>query len=134
MRDRSLLGRAVHDGALIAGEFRQLGRGHAEALVPMIAALPVRGAPMPSSPALARAAYRRAHRAGCRAALALAWGAGFGLPHTGADRRHGARWSRREVLAATTGGHGEWFVQGFGADGAALAPLASLTPQAAAAK
>ena len=31
------------DDCLIAGEWRQLGRGHAEALVPMIAALPDKG-------------------------------------------------------------------------------------------
>jgi hypothetical protein len=31
-----------------------------------------------------------------------------------------------------TGGHGEWFIQGFGADGGAGAALASLTPPDAA--
>ena len=31
-----------------------------------------------------------------------------------------------------TGGHGEWFVQSFAADGAALGPVASLAPEVAA--
>ena len=38
------------------------------------------------------------------------------------------------VTAAMTGGHGEWFVQQFDGDGAALAPLFSRTPAEAAAQ
>jgi hypothetical protein len=36
------------------------------------------------------------------------------------------------VTVCMTGGHGEWFVQEFAADGWPQAPLASLTPQRAA--
>jgi len=44
------------------------------------------------------------------------------------DRRPG------DVVVCMNGGHGEWFVQGFGADGTPSFELASLTPQAAAAR
>jgi hypothetical protein len=46
------------DGALIAGEYRQLGRGHAEALVPMIAALPIAVRPRRLPSGVGRAASR----------------------------------------------------------------------------
>lgn len=122
------------DGALVAGEFRQLGRGHAEALVPMIAALPGSGRADLIVTGLGPGSFtgvRIALAAG--RALALAWGAqALGYPTLALIAAMAGDGQEREVLAATTGGHGEWFVQGFAADGAALAPLASLTPEAAA--
>lgn len=123
-------------GAMIAGEFRLLGRGHAEALVPMIAALPGRGKASRIAVALGPGSFTgvRVGLAAARA-LALAWGAelagysSLALVAAMARENHGAV----PVGVAMTGGHGEWFVQSFDADGAPLSPLASLRPEAAAA-
>ncbi|WP_245653744.1 tRNA (adenosine(37)-N6)-threonylcarbamoyltransferase complex dimerization subunit type 1 TsaB [Novosphingobium rosa] len=124
------------DGALIAGEFRQLGRGHAEALVPMIAALPDRGKADAIVTGLGPGSFTGVRIALAAArALALAWGVrAWGYPTLALIAAMARGDEAVDVLAATTGGHGEWFVQGFGADGGALAPLASLAPQDAAAQ
>lgn len=123
-------------GALLAGEHRVLMRGHAEALVPMIAALPDKGKAQRIVVALGPGSFTglRVGLAAARA-LALAWGAELaGYPSLAlvaamARQRSGAR----PVCAAMSGGHGEWFVQDFAVDGSELAPLASLPPAAAAA-
>ena len=69
-------------------------------------------------------------------ALAFAWDAELvGYPTLAliaAQARAAA--GAQPVTVATTGGHGEWFVQDFAADGLPLAPLASLPPTAAAAR
>ena len=127
---------ALFDGErLVAGECRVLGRGHAEQLVPMIAALPGRGRAERIVVSLGPGSFTgvRVGLAAARA-LALAWRAElFGYPALAlvaamARAREGAQ----PVAVAMTGGHGEWFVAAFGETGAPLRPLASLTPQAAA--
>lgn len=117
---------------LIAGNHDRIGRGHAESLVPMIAALPGRGK-------AARIAVSRGPgsftgvRVGLAAAraLAYAWQAELvGYP-TLALVAAMAR-SGEDICVCMHGGHGEWFVQQFGADGLPDGDAASLSPEAAA--
>jgi tRNA threonylcarbamoyl adenosine modification protein YeaZ len=126
----------LEDGRLIAGEFQMLGRGHAEHLVPMIAALPDRGRAHRIAVSRGPGSFTGV-RVGLAAAkaLALAWQADLvGYPTLAliaAAALHGR--SDEAVAVAMTGGHGEWFVQGFDRAGTALGTLASLRPEAAAA-
>jgi tRNA threonylcarbamoyl adenosine modification protein YeaZ len=116
---------------LVAGEFRMLGRGHAEQLVPMIAALPGKGRAERIAVALGPGSFTgvRVGLAAARA-LAFAWGAELvGYPTLALVGAMALTKGKDEPVAvAMTGGHGEWFVQGFAADGAPLRPATSLTP------
>lgn len=127
---------ALFDGErLVAGDYRTLGRGHAEQLVPMIAALPGKGRADRIAVALGPGSFTgvRVGLAAARA-LAFAWGAELvGYPTLDLVAAM-ARAQRGGPLAvATTGGHGEWFVAGFDAAGSVTRPLASLPPAQAAA-
>ncbi|WP_404480647.1 tRNA (adenosine(37)-N6)-threonylcarbamoyltransferase complex dimerization subunit type 1 TsaB [Novosphingobium sp. BL-52-GroH] len=120
---------------LVAGDYRVLGRGHAEALVPMIAALPGKGRADRIAVALGPGSFTgvRVGLAAARA-LALAWGSSLvGYP-TLALVAAMAREAEGDVPVgvAMTGGHGEWFVETFAADGTSCRPLASLRPADAA--
>ncbi|MET0589114.1 MAG: tRNA (adenosine(37)-N6)-threonylcarbamoyltransferase complex dimerization subunit type 1 TsaB [Novosphingobium sp.] len=119
------------DDTMIAGEWRMLGRGHAELLVPMIAALPGKGRAERIVVSLGPGSFTgvRVGLAAARA-LALAWGADIaGFPTldlvAAMAREKGGR---VPVTVAMTGGHGEWFVQGYDKDGTLTHPLASLPP------
>ncbi|MEL7686611.1 tRNA (adenosine(37)-N6)-threonylcarbamoyltransferase complex dimerization subunit type 1 TsaB [Citromicrobium bathyomarinum] len=120
------------EGEMIAGEFHVLGRGHAERLVPMIAALPERGRATRIAVARGPGSFTGV-RIGLAVArsLAFAWKAelvGYStmaLVAAMARARNGAL----PVTVAMEGGHGEWFVQGFDGDGRALAETRSLRPQ-----
>lgn len=128
---------ALFEGeALLAGDFRLLGRGHAEALIPMIAALPQHGRADRIAVSLGPGSFTglRVGLAAARA-LGLAWGA----PVTGyptlalvaamARQRSGAG----AISVAMTAGHGEWFIADYDASGRELGEPASLGPQQAAA-
>ena len=102
------------DDALLAGDFRVLGRGHAEQLVPMIAALPEKGRAGRILVALGPGSFTGV-RVGVAAAraLGLAWQAEvLGYPTlalVAAMAR--AECGAKPLAVVMTGGHGEWFVQ-----------------------
>jgi tRNA threonylcarbamoyl adenosine modification protein YeaZ len=123
------------DGALLAGECRRLGRGHAEQLVPMIAALPAKGRAERIVASLGPGSFTglRVGLAAARA-LALVWGSEvMGYPTlalVAAMAR--ARRGDAPICVAMTGGHGEWFVAGYGPGGEELRPCLGLPPESAA--
>ena len=127
------------DGALIAGTFEILGRGHAERLVPMIAALPGKGRAARIVVAAGPGSFTgvRVGLAAARA-LAFAWDAELvGYPTlalVAAMARYacGAQTPAPALAVAMTGGHGEWFVARFAADGTQSGADAAQTPDSAA--
>lgn len=122
------------EGALLAASHRLLGRGHAEQLVPMIAELPDRGKAERLLVSLGPGSFTgvRIGIATARA-LAIAWRAevlGYStLALVAAMALERSRAS--SVAVVMTGGHGEWFVQSFGGDGAPVGEAASLPPDEA---
>ena len=127
---------ALFDGDdLVAGNHAMLGRGHAEQLVPMIAALPSKGRAHCIAVNSGPGSFTgiRVGLAAARA-LALAWNVPLvGYPClalVGAMARAAHPGAAIDVVMS--GGHGEWFFQPFAADGTLLAEPASLLPQAVA--
>jgi tRNA threonylcarbamoyladenosine biosynthesis protein TsaB len=120
---------------LVAGDYRILGRGHAEHLIPMIAALPGRGRAERIAVARGPGSFTgiRVGLAAARA-LALAWGADLvGYSTLALVAAMARREGRGPVAVAMTGGHGQWFVAAYGANGKVVRDCASLSPAAAAA-
>ena len=118
------------DGALAAGSYRVIGRGHAEQLVPMIAELPGKGRADRIAVSLGPGSFT-----GVRIGVAAARARGHASRHE--DLRQPTLALVAAVALAThpgpvtvcmTGGHGEWFVQDFGADGLPEHDLRSQTP------
>jgi len=126
---------ALKDAGLIAHDHRILGRGHAEALVPMIADLPEKGKATRIVVSLGPGSFTgvRIGLATARA-LGVAWGAQvLGYPTAQLVACGALQSTARPITVCMNGGHGEWFVQSFDADGAADADIRSLTPGQAAA-
>lgn len=125
------------DEEMVAGTHAMLGRGHAEQLVPMIAALPGKGRAESIAVNSGPGSFTgiRVGLAAARA-LALAWSvplegyACLALVGAMARREH----TGLAIDVVMSGGHGEWFFQPFAADGAPLSESASLLPDAAAAR
>jgi tRNA threonylcarbamoyl adenosine modification protein YeaZ len=120
--------------ALIARDTRVIGRGHAEALVPMIAALPDKGRSQRIVVSLGPGSFTGV-RIGLATARALGfvWGAEvLGYPTLALIAAQAqAERPGQPVTVCTNGGHGEWFVQDFGPDGLPQTGVASLTPKQA---
>lgn len=122
------------DGELVANEHHEIGRGHAERLIPMIARLPNKGRSDKIMVSRGPGSFTGV-RIGLAAARALgvAWGAEVtGYPTlcliaSLAQQEHPGH----SISVVMNGGHGEWFIQDFDADGRALDDLVSLPVEAA---
>lgn len=123
-----------HGRDLIAGHHDTIGRGHAERLVPLIAGLPERGCANRILVSLGPGSFTgvRIGLAAARA-LGLAWSAQvFGYPTLALVAAMARIQRPGPVSVCMTGGHGEWFVQSFGADGTPENGMISLRPENAA--
>lgn len=122
------------DADMVAGSHAMLGRGHAEQLVPMIAALPGKGRADAIAVNTGPGSFTgiRVGLAAARA-LALAWQvpiegyASLALVAAMARAAHPGQ----TIDVVMSGGHGEWFFQPFARDGTPFEEPASLLPQAA---
>lgn len=126
---------ALTEGAaMLAHDHRVMARGHAEALVPMIGALPDKGRADRILVSLGPGSFTGV-RIGLATARALgfAWGAEvLGYPTLALIAAQAQALHPGEpVTVSMNGGHGEWFVQDFGTDGLPANELSSMAPSVA---
>jgi tRNA threonylcarbamoyl adenosine modification protein YeaZ len=120
-------------GELVTGAYEVLGRGHAERLVPMIAELPGKGRAERIAVSLGPGSFTGV-RIGVAAAraLGLAWQAEvLGYPTLALVAAMARKTQPGPLTVCMSGGHGEWFVQDFGADGLPEHELRSQKPEVA---
>jgi len=118
------------DDELVAGAYEILGRGHAERLVPMISELPGKGLAARVAVSLGPGSFTgvRIGLAAARA-LGLAWKVPvLGYPTLAIVAAMARRSHPGPVTVCMTGGHGEWFIQNYRADGLPAENLVSLAP------
>lgn len=128
------------DGHMLAGDYRLLGRGHAEHVVAMIAALPDNGKAQQIMVNCGPGSFTGI-RVGLAAAKALgmAWNAkitGYNCLQLSAIMVSGQNAAQTEqhhdntdIFIANIAGHGELFGQLFDAHGQPLSPLWTLPPE-----
>ena len=121
----------IEDGAVIARDHVVVGRGHAERLVPMIAALPDQGR---ADAILVDCGPGSFTGVRVRLAAARGLGIGWGVPVTGYSSlaliaaAALAEQPGDAIVAVLDGGHGEVFQQGFDGDLVADGPAVSRKP------
>lgn len=125
----------IEDGAVIASRHEEVGRGHAERLIPMIAELPDGGRAACILVDCGPGSFTGV-RVGLAAArgLALGWAAevaGFSSLPLVAAAALAADPTLDELAVVLEGGHGEVFMQTFARPLAETGPFASLRPEAA---
>ncbi|PHR21185.1 MAG: tRNA (adenosine(37)-N6)-threonylcarbamoyltransferase complex dimerization subunit type 1 TsaB [Sphingopyxis sp.] len=124
------------DGALIDSSYAEIGRGHAEKLIPAIAQLRDCGKADKILVNCGPGSFTGV-RIGISAAkaLALAWGAdvqGYNCLAIVAAQALQRMETPRPVCVAMQAGHGEYFLQNFFETGQPMEPFKTLTPEQAA--